>query len=79
MAVEILSKGDVLVRRPDARELLAVRSGALTFDALLDQAKALGAQLKPLAESSPLPLRPDEPHLNSLCADLVERVHRRSA
>jgi uncharacterized protein len=78
MAVEILSRGEVVVRRPDAGDLLAIRRGALTFDALLEQAESLGSQAKLLADSSPLPPRPDEGHLNSLCADLVAHVHRRT-
>ena len=78
MAGEILSQGEVLVRRPDADELLSIRRGALSFDALLHQADALGAQLERLAESSPLPARPDEGRLNALCADVVVQVHRRT-
>jgi uncharacterized protein len=77
MAVEIMSTGEVLVRRPDASELLEVRRGALTFEALLEQAETLGSRLKALTDSSPLPLRPDEARLNELCADLVAQVHRR--
>src|SRR5262249_13575059 len=76
MAVEILSTGEVRVRRPDAEELLAVRRGALTFDALLEQADALGSRLKPLADASRLPPRPDETSLNELCAALVAAVQR---
>jgi hypothetical protein len=78
MAVEIMSNGEVLVRRPDANELLDVRRGALTFDALLEQAEALGSRLKALTDSSPLPTRPDEARLNDFCADLVAQVHRRA-
>ena len=35
MAGEILSTGEVVVRRPDAAELKAIRQGSLSFDALL--------------------------------------------
>ncbi|HEY8148017.1 MAG TPA: nucleotidyltransferase domain-containing protein [Vicinamibacteria bacterium] len=79
MAVEILSTGNVLVRRPDAEELLSVRRGALSFDALLEQAEGIGSRLKVLAEASSLSLRPDEERLNILCAELVADVHRRTA
>jgi hypothetical protein len=51
MAVEILSTGEVVVRRPDAEDLRAVRRGSLTFDALLEQADALGARIKALVET----------------------------
>jgi len=79
MAVEILSTGSVLVRRPDADELRAVRHGALTFETLLEQAEELGSRLEPLAQQSALPPRPDEGRLNDLCAQLVAGVHRRTA
>jgi len=79
MAVEILSTGDVLVRRPDAEELLAVKRGALSYDALLEQAEALGSRTQALVEGSPLPQRPDEERLNLFCAEIVADVHRRTA
>lgn len=78
MAVEILSREVVLVRRPDADDLLAIRRGALAFEALLEQAESLGSQAKLLADSSPLPPRPEEARLNTLCAELVAHVHRRT-
>jgi hypothetical protein len=79
MAVEILSTGWVLVRRPDAEDLLGIRRGQLTFDALLEEAEGLGARLPVLAEASALPPRPDEARLNALCAELVASVHVRTA
>jgi hypothetical protein len=79
MAVEILSTGRVLVRRPDAEELLAIRRGQLTFDALLEQAEGLGARLPALAEASPLPPRPDEGRLNVFCSELVASVRGSAA
>jgi len=79
MAVEILTTGEVLVRRRDAEELKAVRRGSLTFDALLEQAEGLGSRLEALAEASPLPARPDEERLNVFCAELVASVDARTA
>ena len=79
MAVEILTTGEVRVRRPDAEELLAVRRGSLTFDALLEQAESSGSRLKGLADASPLPARPDEDRLNDFCAELVASAHARTA
>jgi hypothetical protein len=75
MAVEILATGRVVVRRPDAEELLAIRKGQLTFDALLEQAEGLGARLPALVEASPLPPGPDEGRLNVFCSELVASVH----
>jgi predicted nucleotidyltransferase len=79
MAVEILTKGNVVVRRPDAEELLAIRRGSLSFDALLEQADDLGSQLAPLTATSALPVQPDESSLNALCGDIVATVHGRSS
>jgi predicted nucleotidyltransferase len=79
MAVEILTTGEVRVRRPDAEELKAVRRGSLTFDALLAQAEGLGSRLKELTAVSPLPARSDEDRLNLFCAELVTAVHARTA
>jgi hypothetical protein len=78
MAVEILSRGEVCVRRPDAEDLRAIRRGGLSFEALLEQADRLGEQIKTVAESTPLPARPDEARLNAVCAELVASVHRRT-
>jgi predicted nucleotidyltransferase len=77
MAVEIVGTGEVRVRRPDAAELLAVRRGALSFEALLEQAESLGDRLRALTPSSTLPARPDETRLNDLCAEIVAAVHER--
>jgi hypothetical protein len=79
MAVEILSTGEVHVRRGDAEELLAVRNGALSFDALIEQADALGTQVKTLEPGSRLPAEPDEGRLNAFCGELVAEVHARTA
>ena len=75
MAREILSSGRVIVRRPDAEELLAVRQGALTFDALLAEAEGFGSELPGLAAGSALPAEPDEGFLNQLCGEVVELAH----
>jgi predicted nucleotidyltransferase len=77
MAGEILARGEVVVKRPDAEELLAVRAGSLTFDQLLAEAESLGARLPELARTSPLPAEPDVERLDALCADLAWTVLRR--
>ena len=79
MAVEILTKGVVLVRRPDAKELKAIREGALSYDALVAQAEEIGSKLDTLAKASALPETPNEEMLDSLCVEIVAHVHRRAA
>jgi predicted nucleotidyltransferase len=72
MGVEILRDGAVNVRRPDAEELRAIRTGAWTYDELVARAEALGAEVGVAARSSPLPDRPDAERLDVLCVELVE-------
>jgi len=79
MAGEILETGRVLVRRPDAEELKAIRQGAWPYDVLLERAETLAEQLPALTRRSPLPVRPDLSRLNTFCAELVADVLREPA
>ena len=72
MCEEILSGKGVLVKRPDAQELLAIRNGALPYDDLLQWAKDAEARLKVLDETSLLPKSPNRVKLDKLCVRLVE-------
>jgi predicted nucleotidyltransferase len=74
MADEILSTGEVRVRRPDASELRAIREGVLPFDDLMAIAESLGDRLDDLTTKSTLPEEPDVVALNELCAEIVGRV-----
>ncbi|HUR26759.1 MAG TPA: nucleotidyltransferase domain-containing protein, partial [Planctomycetota bacterium] len=74
MAAEILERGEVIVKRPDAEELRAVRAGALSYDALVAEAERMEARLDGLAKASALPERPDHDALDALCATIVERT-----
>jgi predicted nucleotidyltransferase len=76
MAAEILGTGEVVVRRPDRDELLAVRDGAWSFEELSERADALSAAVARARERSALPATPDEAGLDELCVSLVEEVHR---
>jgi predicted nucleotidyltransferase len=71
MAVEILRDGDVIVRRPDADELLAIRAGQWSYEALIDYARLAETDLKELAQTSPLPHGPDRVRLNEILVELV--------
>lgn len=74
MGGEILRGEGVIVTRPDRDELLAIRDGALTYDALLAEAERLGAAVRAAAPTSPLPEAPDAAALDALCVSLVEEV-----
>lgn len=74
MGEEILMGKGVIVRRPDADELLAIRNGAWTYEFLLDWADRKLETLERLYQNSTaVPGAPDRPRLDSLCQDLVDR------
>lgn len=74
MCKEIMTDGKIIVKRPDADELLAIRNGAWTYDELIEQAEALDAECEELykAGNHGLPRKPDMYKLNELCVDLIE-------
>lgn len=59
MGEEVLRDGVVNVRRPDAAELLAIRSGEWSYEELLDWAEQQDAKLDAIMKSSPLPTKVD--------------------
>lgn len=71
MAVEILGGGKVVVKRPDAEELLAIRAGAWTYDHLMEWAKVADDALAGVAKLSPLPHEPDRKALDRLLVEVV--------
>jgi predicted nucleotidyltransferase len=72
MAEEILLIGKVVVKRPDAEELLAVRRGAWTYEALVEWAAAQEKKMESLYETSKLPHSADRVKLDKLCNEVVE-------
>jgi hypothetical protein len=71
MCREILTEGKFLVRRPNAKDLLAIRDGAWTYDQLLEWAEREDADLIDLARSTNLPRSPDMKFLDALCQEVV--------
>jgi uncharacterized protein len=75
MAVEILETAEVRVRRThDREELLAVRDGAWSYDALLEEVERTRARIAEAKERSSLPEAPDEEALDRLSEALVAEV-----
>ncbi len=72
MATEILRDGQVLVKRPDAKELLEIRAGAWSFDDLMAWAYRMEEELLALKTSSKLPHGVDRKHLDGVCSGAVE-------
>ena len=71
MCAEILERGEVLVRRPDAAELLEIRHGAWSYDRLIGWAREQDARMAELAAKSSLPRSPDRTAISELCVELV--------
>ncbi len=77
MCREILAGDGVIVRRPDAVELLEIRSGRWSYDRLISESEALEAECARLYLTSSLPREADRKALNALVVDLTERRYGR--
>ena len=77
MGEEILSTGQVIVKRPDRAELLAVRNGQWTYEELLEWTVAKEQKLREIAQTSSLPRQPDRDFLDSVCRRVIVDYHRR--
>lgn len=76
MAEEILTTGKVLVKRPDAQELLAIRAGEWSYEKVVAYAKDMDSKLNDLANESPLPKKPPINKIDDLCMQIVEEINR---
>lgn len=73
MAREILTTGKVIVKRPDAEELLEIRRGAWEYEKLVEWAQRQDAELETLYKTSSLP---DKPDMKALEKFVIERQER---
>lgn len=73
MCEEILLGKGVIVKRPDAEELLAIKTqGIWSYDELVEWAEKQDAKMDDLYEKSTLPHSPDLKKLDELCVSLVD-------
>ena len=76
MAHEIMTGKGVIVRRPDADELLAIRRGEWTYDDLIKYIKDIEDEVQRLYdESDHLPKKANINKINDLCSELTCRFH----
>ena len=75
MCNEILIGMGVIVRRPDADELMAVRDGAWSYDQLMEFATSQDQLMSKLYEESKLPREPDRNKLHELCCSMMEQYY----
>lgn len=73
MCKEILATGQVIVKRPDAEELLRVRNGFLSYEELVEQAETLEKECDVLYQTSTLPHQPDRNKLDQLIVSMTQR------
>lgn len=76
MCKEILEGKGVLVKRPDAQEILEIRNGAWSYERLIEEANRLERECDELYKTSSLPHKPDIHKLNDLCVEIVHEYHR---
>jgi predicted nucleotidyltransferase len=74
MCKEILEGKGVIVKRPDAEELLAVKlHGTMRYDDLMEETERLIGECKQLYNISPLPHSPDRNMLDRLVVEMTEQ------
>jgi len=71
MGLEVLDRGELLVRRDDAAELSAIRHGALSFDELLATAARLEHDMQRAAARNALPADVDHEQVDRLAVELM--------
>lgn len=72
MGKELLTTGKIIVKRPDAEELLEIRNGAWSYEYLVEWAKKQEEELNELYKTCKiLPRVPDHNKLDQLCSDIV--------
>lgn len=69
-AAEILGEGRLQVRRQNREDLLQIRKGAYSYEALMTRAELKLAEIEALAESSPLPDQPDKSQIERLLVEV---------
>jgi uncharacterized protein len=72
MAVEILDTGKVIVKRPDAAELLSIRNGAWTYEKLMLFVQQIEGALPLCVAVSKLPHTPDRKSIDRLLINVVD-------
>lgn len=74
---EVLTTGELKVKRPDKDELLAIRNGAFTYEELIKMFDKLSEENDKLYHISTLQHTSDINYINSLCIEIVEEFNGR--
>lgn len=76
MCREVLEGKGLIVRRPDAEELLAIRAGNWSYEDLVAWAEKQDTELAAVAKTSTLPRTPNRKALNVLCVRMTDAYLR---
>jgi hypothetical protein len=81
MGYEILTTGKVIVRRPDAEELLAIRNGLYTLDELLEKVEELKTKLDAVYEAKTyvVPFGPPHQEMSDFAVELHDEYWKQYA
>jgi predicted nucleotidyltransferase len=74
MCEEILSEGKVVVKRPDRKDILAIRNGAWSYDQLIEWADTQDKRMDELLEASTLPSEPGQDKIEGILVAAVEKA-----
>lgn len=76
MCKEVLTTGKVIVKRPDAEELLDIRRGKLSYEELIEYSTKLENEIEQLySKCDILPKRSDAKFVDDLAMKIAEMVH----
>jgi predicted nucleotidyltransferase len=77
MCKEMLTSGNVIVKRPDREYLLGIRNGKLPYDELVEVYETLDAECEELYQiSNVLPKEPDRVYLDQLISGMTDTYLR---
>ncbi len=71
MCEEILTTGEVLVKRPDREEILGIKMGSMTYEQIITYADEQDKKLAELYKTTKLRKYPDRAFLDKLCVSIV--------
>lgn len=71
MGIEFVETGELTVYRPDREELLAVKNGEWTLEAVKTEAEILHERMRNAKETSPLPKQPDISSIEKLMVGIT--------
>lgn len=71
MCREILTTGKVIVKRPDADQIIDIRNGAWSYEQLIEWSEKQDAELQEIAAKSTLPKAPDVERIDRLLVEMV--------